>query len=74
MNFWNEKGGKRLSQKFPFYNVFIEEPKIRHLPNIDLLHERSFYDELSVAEISKAFKVNARSYKIEIVDLKGSLA
>ena len=64
MNFWNEKGGKRLSQK----------PKIRHLPNIDLLHERSFYDELSVAEISKAFKVNARSYKIEIVDLKGSLA
>ena len=64
---------KGVFQKLPFYNVLIEKPKIKHLSNIDLLHELPFYDELSVAEISKAFKGYA-SYKIEIIDLKDHLA
>ena len=38
------------------------------------MHELHFYDELSVVEISKAFKGYARSYKIEIMDLKDLLA
>ena len=72
MCFWDEKA-KKLFQKLLFYNVLIDTPKTKHLPNIDLLHELPFYDELSVAEISKAFTVYARSYRIEIIDLKDPL-
>ena len=35
-----------------------------------MLHKLPFYDELSITEISKAFKRHARSYKVEIVDRK----
>ena len=38
---------------------------MKHLKNIDLLHKRLFYDELS-----KPFKRYARSYKIKIIDSK----
>ena len=37
-------------------------------------HELPFYDELSLVEISKAFKRYARSHKIEIIDSKYPLA
>ena len=52
----------------------IEKTKDKHLSNIELLHELPFYDELSVVEISKAFKRYARSYKVEIIDSKDPLA
>ena len=52
----------------------IEKPKIKHLSNIELLHEFPFYDELSVVEISKAFRRYARSYKVEIMEPKDPLA
>ena len=52
----------------------MKKTKIKHLSNIELLHEDPFYDELSVLEISKAFKRYARSYKIEIIDSKDSFA
>ena len=69
MSFGDEKEAKG-KQKLPFYNVLIEKPKIKHLSNIDLLLELPFNDELSVVEISKAFKRYTRSYKIEVKDLK----
>ena len=72
--FWNEKEEKTLFQILPFYNVLIEKPKIKLLSNIQLLHEVPFYDELSVVEISKAFKTYARSYKVEIIEPKNPLA
>ena len=65
--FWDEKDAKELFQMLPFYNALIEKPKIKHLSNLELLHELPFYDELSVVEILKAFKRYARSYKIEII-------
>ena len=68
--FWNEKEGKNLFQTLPFYNVLIEKLEIKKLSNIELLHELPFYNELSITEISKAFKTYARSYKVEIVDHK----
>ena len=37
------------------------------------MHELCFYDELSIAEVSKAFRRYARSYKIETVDHKDPL-
>ena len=52
----------------------IEKPKIKHLLNIELLHELPLYDELSVVALSKAFKRYARSYKVEVIDSKDPLA
>ena len=59
-----------MFQKLPFYNTFIQKPRIKSLKNINLLHELPFYGELSFVKISKAFTGYARSYKIEIVNLK----
>ena len=73
MSFWDKKEAKRLFRELPFYNLLIEQPKIKHLSNIDLLHALPFYVELSLLQISKAFKRYAKSYKIEIIDLKGPL-
>ena len=67
MSFWDTK---ELFQELPFYNTFIENPKIMHLSNIELLREFPFYDELSVVEIPKAFRRYARSYKVEIINSK----
>ena len=53
--FWNEKVAKKYFKYFhPFYNVFIEKPKIKHLSNTELL-QLPFYDEFNVVEISKTF-------------------
>ena len=42
MSFWGEKEAKRLFQKLPFYNAFIEKLRIKHLKNKYLLHELHF--------------------------------
>ena len=68
-----EQKGKKLFEELPFYNVLIEKPKIEHLKNIDLLQELPFYKDLSINQISEAFKRYARSYKIEITDSKDPL-
>ena len=47
MSLSDEKGTNRLLKKQPFYNVPIENPKIKHLNNIDMLSELPFYDELN---------------------------
>ena len=70
MGFWNEKEAKRLFQELPLYNALIEKPRIKHLKNIDLLHKLPFYEELSIVNISQAFKRYERSYKVKIVDSK----
>ena len=62
--FWNEKEATELFQILPFFNVLIKKPKIKHLSNIKFLHELPSYHELSVAEVSNAFKRYAGSYKI----------
>ena len=64
---------KKLFQTLPFYNTFIEKPKIKKLSNIKLLQELSFYDELSIVKNNDAFSGYARSYKVEIVDKKDLL-
>ena len=35
MSFWDEK---ELFKELPFYNTFIEKPRIKRFKNIDLLH------------------------------------
>ena len=58
---------KELFQILPFYNILIEKAKIKHVSNIEFLHELPLYDELSVIEISKEFQSYARNYKVEII-------
>ena len=45
-----------LFQKLQFYNGVIEKQRIKHFKNKDLLYERPFYDELSIAKISQTFR------------------
>ena len=70
---WDEKEVKRLFQKLLLYNVLIEKPTIKHLEDIDLLHEFSFYDALSIVKRSQEFRRYERSYEIDIIDSKDPL-
>ena len=49
-----------------FHNALIEKPYIKDPSNIDI----SFYDELNIVKTSKALKGYAKSFSIEIIDLK----
>ena len=51
MSFGMKKKRDNYFKYILFYNVLIEKPKIKHLSNIELLHELQFYDELSVVEL-----------------------
>ena len=73
MSFSDEKEAKRLFQKLPFYNTFMAKPHTKRLKSIDFLHKLPFNDEFSILKISNAFKRYARSYKIEIINLKDPL-
>ena len=57
----------------PFYNTFIERPKIKKLTNLELLKKLPFYDELSIIKNSSAFSGYARSYEVEIINKKDPL-
>ena len=70
MNFRDEKEAKRLIDVLPFYNVPIKKPNIKRLNNVDLLNELPFYDELSVAKISKTFRGYTRSCSTEMIEPK----
>ena len=48
-----KKKQRNYLKYFHIYDFLME--KLKHLPSIELLHELSFHDELSVVEISKAF-------------------
>ena len=49
MSFGIKRKQKNYFKYFHYYNVLIEKPKIKHLSNIELLHEYPFHDQLSVA-------------------------
>ena len=57
-------------KELPFYNVFIEKPKIKRLTNINLSAELPFHDQRSIIKTDEAFSGYARSYKVEIVERK----
>ena len=64
---WDES---KIFKILPFYNSYIEKPKIKKLNNVQLLKRLPFYDELSIVKNKTAFSGYAQSYKIEIVDKK----
>ena len=55
-------------KELPFYNGYIEKPRVKHLKNIDLLPELLLYEELNVIKANQAFRRYAMSYKVEIVE------
>ena len=57
-------------KKLPFYNKYIEKPKIKHLKNIDWLAELLFYKQLSIIKMNQAFRGYAMSYKVKIIERK----
>ena len=57
-------------KELPFYNSFIEKPKIKRLTNINLLAELPFHNQLSITKTDQAFSGYTRSCKVEIVERK----
>ena len=57
-------------KELPFYNKPIENPKVKHLKNIDQLPELPFYEQLSVIKTDQAFAGYAMPYKFEIIERK----
>ena len=60
MSFVDEKEVKRLFQKLPFCNTYIEKPHVKLLKNIDFLHKLPFYDELRKIFLKYAFKIHLK--------------
>ena len=58
---WDES---KIFKLLPFYNSFIDVPKIKKLSNIRLLKELPVYDELSIIKNETAFSGHAQNYKI----------
>ena len=64
---------KQILKILPFYNVlidFIKSDAVKKFNNVKLMSKLPFYKDLSVKEISEAFKRYAKSYRVEIVDKK----
>ena len=59
---------KALLKILPFYNYFIDVPKVKTLGNVELMKKLPFYDELNIIKNKTVFSGYSRSYKIEIVD------
>ena len=57
-------------KELPFYNKYIKTPKVKHLKNIDRLAELPFYKQLSVLKTNQAFRGNAMSCNVEIIERK----
>ena len=56
ISFSDEKEAKRLFEELPLHNALIKKPYIKHLNNIDLLCEPTFYNELNIVKTSIAFR------------------
>ena len=61
---------KELPKILPFYNSFIDMPRVKKLSNVELLKELLFYDDLSIVKNRAAFSGYVKSYIVEIVDKK----
>ena len=64
---------KQVLKILPFYNVlidFVKSEAVRKFNNVELMSKLPFYKDLSIEEISEAFKRRAKSYRVEIVDKK----
>ena len=44
----------------PFYDIYIEKPKVKKLTNVQLLKELPFYDELNTVRNKAVHKVRTQ--------------
>ena len=58
----------KIFRDLPFYDIYIEKPKVKKLNNVQLLKELPLYEELSIIKNKAAFSGYGQSYEIEIVD------
>ena len=65
--YWDES---KIFKILPFYDSYIDVPKIKKLSHLQLLKELPFYDELNIVKNKTAFSCYTQSYKIEIIDKK----
>ena len=56
MSFCEKEVAKKLFKERPFYNTSINNPYIKGLNNMNLLHGPPFCNELNIVETSKAFR------------------
>ena len=64
---------KQVLNILSFYNVlidFIKSDAVKKFKNVELMKKLPFYEDLSVEEISEAFKRYAKSNRVKIVDKK----
>ena len=57
-------------KELPFYNKYVQKPRVKRLKSIDLLSELPFLKELNVIKTNYAFKGYAMSYKVKLVEKK----
>ena len=65
--YWDES---KIFKILPFYNSYIDIPKIKKLSNIRLLKELPFFNDLNIVKNKTAFSGHTQSYKIETVGKK----
>ena len=73
MNEQYNLGNKQVLKILPFYNVlidFVKSDAVNRYCNVKFMSELPFYKDLSVEEVSEAFKRHDKSYRVEIVDKK----
>ena len=58
----------KIFQLLPFYDSYMEKPKVKKLNNVQLSKELPFYNGLNIVKNKTAFIGYAKTYKIEIVD------
>ena len=58
---WN---ANKIFKILPFYDTFIEKPRVKKFNNVQLLKELPFFDELSIVKNKTTFSGYGRSYKI----------
>ena len=63
----------KIFKILPFYESYIDKPKVKKLNNVQSLKELPFYDKLSIVTNKTAFSGYAQSYKIEIVDRRDAI-
>ena len=65
MHSWD---ANKIFKTLPFYDSYIDKPKVKKLNNVQLLRELPFYDELNIVKNKTVFSSYAQSYNIETVD------
>ena len=65
MHSWD---ANKIFKTLPFYDSYIDKPKVKKLNNVQLLRELPFYDELNIIKNKTVFSSYAQSYNIETVD------